>query len=125
MQESLQSNESVKTRFYAFMQNLGKSFMFPIATLSAMGILVGLGSAFTAPSMMERLPFLQNHIVNTIFNFLNTVGSFGFTYLPVMFAMALPFGLAKRNKGVGAIAAFAGYISMNSESILCSNNKEN
>lgn len=31
-----------------------------------------------------------------------------------MFAMALPFGLAKRNKGVGAIAAFAGYISMNS-----------
>lgn len=114
MQESLQSNESVKTRFYAFMQNLGKSFMFPIATLSAMGILVGLGSAFTAPSMMERLPFLQNHIVNTIFNLLNTVGSFGFTYLPVMFAMALPFGLAKRNKGVGAIAAFAGYISMNS-----------
>lgn len=59
MQESLQSNESVKTRFYAFMQNLGKSFMFPIATLSAMGILVGLGSAFTAPSMMERLPFYK------------------------------------------------------------------
>ncbi|WP_125702208.1 PTS transporter subunit EIIC [Lacticaseibacillus daqingensis] len=107
------AHESRKTRFYAFMQNLGKSFMFPIATLSAMGILVGLGSAFTAPSMMERLPFLQNHIVNVIFNFMNTVGSFGFTYLPAMFAMALPFGLAKRNKGVGAIAAFAGYISLN------------
>lgn len=42
------AKESRKTRFYAFMQNLGKSFMFPIATLSAMGILVGLGSAFTA-----------------------------------------------------------------------------
>ena len=27
--------------------------------------------------------------------------------------MALPFGLAKRNKGVGAIAALAGYISLN------------
>lgn len=108
-----QTRENRKTRFYAFMQNLGKSFMFPIATLSAMGILVGIGSAFTAPSMMERLPFLQNHFVNIIFTFINTVGSFGFTYLPVMFAMALPFGLAKRNKGVGAIAALAGYISMN------------
>ena len=105
--------ESMKTRVYAFLQDLGKSFMFPIATLSAMGILVGIGSAFTAPPMMARFSFLQNHIVNVIFNFINTVGSFGFTYLPVMFAMALPFGLAKRNKGVGAIAALAGYISMN------------
>jgi PTS system maltose and glucose-specific IIC component len=107
------NEKSRKAKIYAFMQNLGKSFMFPIATLSAMGILVGIGSAFTAPSMMERMPFLQNHIVNVIFTFLNTVGSFGFTYLPAMFAMALPFGLAKKNKGVGAIAAFAGYISMN------------
>lgn len=105
--------ESRKTRFYAFMQSLGKSFMFPIATLSAMGILVGIGSAFTVPSMMDRLPFLRIPIVNAIFTFMNTVGGFGFTYLPVMFAMSLPFGLAKRNKGVGAIAAFAGYISMN------------
>jgi PTS system maltose and glucose-specific IIC component len=107
------SKVSTKQRVYAFAQNLGKSFMFPIATLSAMGILVGIGSAFTAPSMMERIPFLSIHWVNVIFSFLNTVGSFGFTYLPVMFAMALPFGLAKRNKGVGAIGAFAGYMALN------------
>lgn len=107
------SQESWKTRFYAFLQNLGKSFMFPIATLSAMGILVGIGSAFTVPSMVERLPFLKIPLVSAIFNFMNTVGSFGFTYLPAMFAMAIPFGLARRNKGVGAIAAFAGYISLN------------
>ncbi|MBW4803738.1 PTS transporter subunit EIIC [Loigolactobacillus coryniformis] len=111
--DNTKTSESRKTRFYAFMQNLGKAFMFPIATLAAMGILVGIGSAFTAPSMMARLPFLKLDFVNTIFNFINTVGSFGFTYLPAMFAMAIPFGLAKRNKGVGAIAAFAGYISLN------------
>lgn len=111
--KSTTNEKSIKTRVYAFLQDLGKSFMFPIATLSAMGILVGIGSAFTAPPMMDRFTFLQNHIVNVVFTFINTVGSFGFTYLPVMFAMALPFGLAKRNKGVGAIAAFAGYISMN------------
>lgn len=108
-----EASKNRKTKFYAFMQNLGKAFMFPIATLAAMGILVGIGSAFTAPSMIERLPFLKIGIVNTIFNFINSVGSFGFTYLPVMFAMAIPFGLAKRNKGVGAIAAFAGYVSLN------------
>lgn len=111
--DNTKMNKSKKTQFYAFMQNLGKAFMFPIATLAAMGILVGIGSAFTAPSMVERLPFLKIGLISTIFNFINTVGSFGFTYLPVMFAMAIPFGLAKRNKGVGAIGAFAGYISLN------------
>ncbi|KRN28919.1 hypothetical protein IV38_GL001129 [Lactobacillus selangorensis] len=114
MEKTSSESNSWKTRFYAFMQNLGKAFMFPIATLAAMGILVGIGSAFTAPSMMEKISFLRIPAVNTIFNYINTVGSFGFTYLPVMFAMAIPFGLAKRNKGVGAIAAFAGYISLNS-----------
>lgn len=104
---------SRRTRAYAFLQDLGKSFMFPIATLSAMGILVGIGSAFTSPSMLQRLPLLKNPILFTIFSFMNNVGSYGFTYLPVMFAMSLPFGLAKRNKGVGAIAGLAGYISMN------------
>ena len=104
---------SRKTEIYGFFQDLGKSFMFPIATLAAMGILVGLGSSFTAPAMMERLPFLKIPAVFTIFSFMNTVGSFGFTYLPAMFAMAIPFGLAKKNKGVGAISAFAGYIALN------------
>lgn len=112
-QKTKQPKKPLHTRALGFLQELGKTFMFPVSTLAAMGILVGLGSSLTSSMMMERIPFLQNEIVNFIFSFMNTVGGFGFTYLPVMFAMAIPFGLAKRNKGVGAIAAFAGYISLN------------
>lgn len=108
-----QDKKPLHTRALSFLQELGKTFMFPVSTLAAMGILVGLGSSLTSTMMMEKIPFLQNEAVNFIFSFMNTVGGFGFTYLPVMFAMSIPFGLAKRNKGVGAIAAFAGYVSLN------------
>ena len=51
----------MKTRVYAFLQDLGKSFMFPIATLSAMGILVGIGSAFTAPNDGKIFVFAKSY----------------------------------------------------------------
>lgn len=111
--EPAPAKKPLRTRALGFLQELGKTFMFPVSTLAFMGLLVGLGSSLTAPAMTEQFPFLQNEVVNFIFSFMNTIGGFGFTYLPVMFAMAVPFGLSNRNKGVGAIAAFAGYVSMN------------
>lgn len=107
------SSKSFKSRFYGFLQELGKTFMFPVSTLAFMGILVGLGSSITSEAMIEKFPFLANEIIQLVFSFINTVGGFGFTYLPVMFAMAIPLGLAKRNKGVGVISAFVGYMVMN------------
>ena len=106
-------SRSLRTKVLSFLQELGKTFMFPVSTLAFMGILVGLGSSVTSEAMIEKLPFLGNDIIQFIFSFMNTVGGFGFTYLPVMFAMAIPFGMCKRNKGVGAISAFAGYVAMN------------
>lgn len=100
-----------KTKMFSFFQNLGKTFMFPVATLAFMGMLLGLGSAFTAPQFQE-MPIIGNKIVQLFFEFLTNVGSFGFTYLPVMFAMAIPLGMCTRNKGVGVFAGFAGFVSM-------------
>ena len=111
--KSAKKGASIRTRALSFLQELGKTFMFPVSTLSAMGLLVGIGSAVTSPYIIKTFPALGNEVVQAIFSFINTIGGFGFTYLPVMFAMAIPFGLSKRNKGVGAIAAFAGYVSMN------------
>lgn len=109
----LKTKKSFKSQLYSFFQELGKTFMFPVSTLAFMGILVGLGSSITSEIMIEKFPFLNNEIIQFIFSFINTVGGFGFSYLPVMFAMAIPLGLAKRNKGVGAISAFVGYMVMN------------
>lgn len=105
--------KNFKTKFFTFFQNLGKTFMFPVATLAFMGILLGLGSSITSSAVIEKIPFLGNKFIQLFFNYLTTIGSFGFTYLPVMFAMAIPFGMCKRNKGVGTFAGFAGFTAMN------------
>ena len=44
---------------------------------------------------------------------MSKVGSFAFSFLPVMFCIAIPLGLARENKGVAAFAGFVGYAVMN------------
>lgn len=105
--------KDLKTKVLSFFQELGKTFMFPVATLAFMGILLGLGSSITSPILIEKIPFLGNKFIQLFFNYLTVVGSFGFTYLPCMFAMGIPLGMAKRNKGVAVFAGFAGYVAMN------------
>ena len=69
--------------------------------------MLGIGSSFASSVTAEILPFLKNPILNAFFNFMATIGSFAFSNLPVMFAIAIPLGLAKEDKGV---AAFSGYV---------------
>ena len=82
--------KDLKTKVLSFFQELGKTFMFPVATLAFMGILLGLGSSITSPILIEKIPFLGNKFIQLFFNYLTVVGSFGFTYLPCMFAMGIP-----------------------------------
>ncbi len=44
---------------------------------------------------------------------MSKVGSFAFSFLPIMFCIAIPLGLARENKGVAAFAGFVGYAVMN------------
>ncbi|XJS11041.1 maltose/glucose-specific PTS transporter subunit IIBC [Aerococcaceae bacterium WGS1372] len=95
-----------------FFQGLGRTFMLPVALLSFMGLLLGIGSAFSSASTIEAMPFLDNDVLQVVLRYLSTIGGFAFTYLPVMFAMAIPLGLARREKGVAAFAGFVGYTVM-------------
>lgn len=105
--------KSFKTKSISFFQDLGKTFMFPIATLAFMGLLLGLGSAISSEILINSIPILKNTYIQNFFKFLSMIGSFGFTYLPVMFAMAIPVGMAKENKGVASFSGFAGFVAMN------------
>lgn len=44
---------------------------------------------------------------------MSKVGSFAFSFLPVMFAIAIPLGMARENKGVAAFAGFVGFAVFN------------
>ena len=63
--------------------------------------------------MIETVPFLGKPAVKIIFQFMSTIGGFAFAYLPVMFAMAIPLGLVRKEKGIAAFSGFVGYTVMN------------
>lgn len=96
-----------KVNFWEFFQGLGKTFMLPVSLLAACGIMLGVGSSFASSVTSQVLPFLKIEPIRIFFEFMAMVGSFAFSNLPVMFAMAIPLGLAKKDKGV---AAFSGYV---------------
>ncbi|MDN6626862.1 MAG: maltose/glucose-specific PTS transporter subunit IIBC, partial [Pisciglobus halotolerans] len=102
-----------KVGFWEFFQGLGKTFMLPVALLAFMGLMLGIGSSFTSETTIEIIPFLGNDYLQLFFRFLSTIGGFAFTYLPVLFAMAIPLGLARSDKGVAAFSGLVGYIIMN------------
>lgn len=105
--------KSFKSRIWEFFQSLGKTFMFPVSLLAFMGLLLGVGSSITSPSTIKSFPFLCGELTQLTFGFIAMVGGFAFTYLPVIFAIAIPLGMAKRNKAVGAYSGFIGYMLMN------------
>lgn len=105
--------KSFKSQLWEFFQSLGKTFMFPVSLLAFMGLLLGVGSSITSPSTIKSFPFLGGELTQLTFGFIAMVGGFAFTYLPVMFAIAIPLGMAKRNKAVGAYSGFIGYMLMN------------
>jgi PTS system maltose and glucose-specific IIC component len=102
-----------KVSFWEFFQGLGKTFMLPVALLAFMGILLGIGSSFSSQSTVDALPFLGAPMLQVIFRFMSTIGAFAFSYLPVMFAMAIPLGLVRKEKGIAAFSGFVGYTVMN------------
>ncbi|OJG82725.1 PTS system, maltose and glucose-specific IIBC component [Enterococcus ratti] len=102
-----------KISLWEFFQGLGKTFMLPVALLAFMGIFLGIGSSFSSESILNTLPFLDHPLLKTSFQFLSVIGGFAFTYLPVMFAMAIPLGLVHKEKGIAAFSGFVGYTVMN------------
>jgi len=102
-----------KISLWEFFQQLGKTFMLPVALLSFCGIMLGIGSSLSSNDVITLIPFLGNPVLQAIFIWMSKVGSFAFSFLPVMFCIAIPLGLARENKGVAAFAGFVGYAVMN------------
>ncbi|WP_067710355.1 maltose/glucose-specific PTS transporter subunit IIBC [Erwinia sp. ErVv1] len=102
-----------KITLWEFFQSLGKTFMLPVALLSFCGIMMGIGSSLSSHDVIALLPFLGNRVLQLIFMWMSSTGSFAFSYLPVMFAIAIPLGMARENKGVAAFSGFVGFAVMN------------
>lgn len=105
--------ENKNKSYFSLFQQLGKVLMTPILILPFAGILMSLGSSFSSPSLMKTMPFLKLLFFQVLFGLLNTAGSVVFNNLPVIFAISITIGYAKKEKGVAALSAFIGYMVMN------------
>lgn len=81
----------------AFLQKIGKSLMFPIATLPAAALLSRLGSG-------DMLGAVPNDVVQHIATVMAASGGAILSNLPIIFAIGIAMGLAHDNSGGAALA---------------------
>lgn len=72
--------------------------MLPVALLSFCGIMLGIGSSLSSHDVLTLLPWLDMPLLQAIFIWMSKVGSFAFSFLPVMFCIAIPLGLAREQR---------------------------
>ncbi|MFC7302815.1 maltose/glucose-specific PTS transporter subunit IIBC [Streptomyces monticola] len=105
--------KKTKAALWEFLQGLGKTFMLPVALLAFCGIMLGIGSSLSSDAVTGNLTFLKGEGFHLVFTWMANTGLVAFKFLPVLFAMAIPLGLAREDKGVAAFSGFVGFAAMN------------
>ncbi len=100
----------MKQKMKGFFLQLGKSFLLPIALISAAGIFLGISSAFSNPNIVSDIPFLANNFIQGILGFTKAITGVLFGNLAIFFAISISVGLAKEEKAVSAFSGFVGYL---------------
>ncbi len=107
----------MKDKIFGVLQRVGRSFMLPIAILPVAGLLLGLGSSFTNATTIETygLGWLlgEGTVLHALLVIMNEVGSAIFDNLPLIFAVGVAIGMAKKEKEVSALSAVIAYFVMN------------
>ena len=107
----------MKDKIFSVFQGIGRSFMLPIAILPVAGLLLGIGSSFTNATTIETYGLTKILGDGTILHYLlmimNKVGSAVFDNLPLIFAVGVAIGMAKKEKEVSALSAVIAYFVMN------------
>ena len=106
----------MKDKIFGVLQRVGRSFMLPIAILPVAGLFLGIGGSFTNQTMVEAYGLTRLLGEGTIlYNFLlilNACGNIVFANLPILFAMGVAIGMAKKEKEVAALSAAIAYFVM-------------
>jgi len=88
---------------FAQLQRLGKSLMLPIALLPAAGILLRIGQE-------DMLGQYNPPVIGPFFDAMSAAGGAIFANLPLLFAVGVAIGFARKADGSTALSAVAGYL---------------
>ena len=106
----------MKDKIFGVLQRVGRSFMLPIAILPVAGLLLGLGSSFTNETMLKTYGLWNvmgpRTLFNAIFQVMSDAGNIVFANLPIIFAMGVAIGMAKKEKEVAALSAAIAFFIM-------------
>ena len=107
----------MKDKIFGVLQRVGRSFMLPIAILPVAGLLLGLGSSFTNETTIATYGLGKilgdGTFLHALLVIMNKVGSVVFDNLPLIFAIGVSIGMAKKEKEVAALSAVIAYFVMN------------
>jgi PTS system D-glucosamine-specific IIC component len=108
----------MKDKAFGVLQRVGRSFMLPIAVLPVAGLLLGLGSSFTNETTLATYKLLgimgPGTVIYNILTIMSKCGSVIFDNLPLIFAVGVAIGMAKKEKEVAALSAMIAFFVMHS-----------
>ncbi len=106
----------MRDKVFGVLQRVGRSFMLPIAILPVAGLLLGVGGSFTNETMLKAYGLMgimgQGTMLNAILQVMSAAGDIVFANLPIIFAMGVAIGMAKREKEVAALSAAIAFFIM-------------
>ena len=92
----------MKDKIFGVLQRVGRSFMLPIAILPVAGLLLGIGSSFTNETTIATYGLTsilgKGTLLHALLVIMNQVGSAIFDNLPLIFAIGVAIGMAKKEK---------------------------
>ena len=90
--------------------------MLPIAILPVAGLFLGIGGSFTNETTLQTYGLMKimgpGTIINAILQVMNAAGNIVFGNLPIIFAIGVAIGMAKKEKEVAALAAAIAFFIM-------------
>lgn len=107
---------NMKDKIFGVLQRIGRSFMLPIAILPVAGLLLGIGGSFTNETMLNTYGLIEimgpGTVINMVFQVMSEAGNVVFENLPIIFAIGVAIGMAKKEKEVAALSAVIAFFIM-------------
>ena len=98
---------------FAILQRFGKALMLPIAILPAAGLFLGIGGALTNSNTLRVYGVFDVYWLQDILLIMADSGNIVFANLPILFAVGLAVGLARKDRGTAGLAAVLSMLIMN------------
>ena len=106
----------MKDKIFGVLQRVGRSFMLPIAILPVAGLFLGIGGSFTNETMLRTYGLMgimgPGTPINAFLTVLSNAGDIVFANLPLLFAMGVAIGMAKKEKDVAALSGAIAFLIM-------------